>query len=120
MKEHGDQGTPLWVTELGWGSAPPDRFGLNKGLEGQEQLLADSFKLILRHRKDWNVQRVFWFDWRDPANPERGQMQLLRQRGAAEEQPHPEARLPGFQALRRTPAEALSRRASLRRWSTLP
>ena len=70
MKEHGDQGTPLWITELGWGSAPPDRFGLNKGLNGQRRLLSGSFKLILRHRKAWNVQRVFWFDWRDPANPD--------------------------------------------------
>ena len=70
MKKHGDQGTPLWVTELGWGSDPPDDFGLNKGINGQRRLLAGSFKLLSDHRKDWNVQRVFWFDWRDPANPE--------------------------------------------------
>jgi polysaccharide biosynthesis protein PslG len=70
MKEHADHGTPLWLTEIGWGSAPPDSFGLNKGLSGQERLLSGSFKLIQRHRKAWNVQRVFWFDWRDPANPE--------------------------------------------------
>jgi GH35 family endo-1,4-beta-xylanase len=70
MRDHGDQDTPLWLTELGAGSAPPDRFGLNKGLSGQRQLLSDSFKLILSHRKAWNVQRVFWFDWRDPGNPE--------------------------------------------------
>jgi GH35 family endo-1,4-beta-xylanase len=70
MEKHGDQATPLWLTELGWGSAPPDRFGLNKGLSGQKRLLASSFKLVLNHRKAWNVQRVFWFDWRDPANPE--------------------------------------------------
>jgi GH35 family endo-1,4-beta-xylanase len=70
MEKHGDRGTPLWVTELGWGSAPPDRFGLNKGLAGQEKLLKGSFRLILRHRKAWNVGRVFWFDWRDPIDPE--------------------------------------------------
>jgi hypothetical protein len=70
MRDHGDQDTPLWLTELGAGSAHPDRFGLNKGLSGQRQLLSDSFKLILSHRKAWNVQRVFWFDWRDPGNPE--------------------------------------------------
>jgi hypothetical protein len=70
MKEHGDQDTPLWLTELGAGSAHPDRFGLNKGISGQRRLLSDSFKLIWNHRKAWNVQRVFWFDWRDPRNPE--------------------------------------------------
>jgi polysaccharide biosynthesis protein PslG len=70
IKDNGDQSTPMWITELGWGSAPPDRFGLNKGLDGQRQLLSDSFKLILSNRKAWNVQRVFWFDWRDPANPD--------------------------------------------------
>ncbi len=67
MRKHGDQRTPLWFTELGWGSGPPDRFRLNKGLEGQALLLAGAFKLILSHPHDWNVQRVFWFDWRDPA-----------------------------------------------------
>jgi hypothetical protein len=66
MKDNGDEETPLWLTELGWGSGPPDRFGLNKGLAGQEKLLTGSFNLILSNRKAWNVQRVFWFDWRDP------------------------------------------------------
>jgi polysaccharide biosynthesis protein PslG len=70
MKDHGAEGTPLWVTELGWGSAPPDNFGLNKGPNGQRRLLAGSFKLLLRQRRAWNVQRVFWFDWRDPLNTE--------------------------------------------------
>jgi GH35 family endo-1,4-beta-xylanase len=70
MRKRGDQDTPMWITELGWGSAPPDHFGLNKGLSGQERLLSGSFKLILRRRNAWNVQRVFWFDWRDPANPD--------------------------------------------------
>ena len=35
MKNHGDSATPLWLTEFGWGSANPDRFGINKGLAGQ-------------------------------------------------------------------------------------
>jgi hypothetical protein len=70
MRKHGDRGTPLWITELGWGSAPPDRFGLNKRLSGQKRLLSGSFKLIRRHRNAWKVQRVFWFDWRDPGKRE--------------------------------------------------
>ena len=67
MTNHADGATPLWVTEFAWGSGPPDRFGKNKGLTGQQQLLSSSFKLFLSHRTDWNLQRVFWFLWRDPA-----------------------------------------------------
>ena len=29
-------------------------------------MLRDSFKLLLSHRKAWNVQRLYWFLWRDP------------------------------------------------------
>jgi hypothetical protein len=70
MTNHVDGATPLWITELGWGSAPPDRFGINKGLTGQQQMLTDSFKLILSHRSAWNVQRIYWYRLRDdPADP---------------------------------------------------
>ncbi len=67
MRKHGDGGTPLWITELGWGSAPPDRFGINQGLMGQAQLLSGAFRMMLNHRSAWNVQRLFWFLWRDPS-----------------------------------------------------
>jgi hypothetical protein len=66
MSKHGDRGTPLWITELGWGSAPPDRFGINQGLTGQAQMLSGSYRMMLNHRSAWNVQRLFWFLWRDP------------------------------------------------------
>jgi putative glycosyl hydrolase len=66
MTNHGDRGRPLWLTELAWGSGPPDQYGLNKGIAGQQQLLSSSFKLILNHRGDWNVQRLYWFLWHDP------------------------------------------------------
>jgi len=66
MKENGDVAKPLWITELGWGSDPPDRFGLNQGIQGQEQLLTQAFSLLLRERTTWNLDRVYWFEWRDP------------------------------------------------------
>jgi hypothetical protein len=66
MADQGEGNTPLWLTELGWGSGKPNRFGLNKGLEGQRRLLEESFRLILDRREAWHVQRLFWFDWRDP------------------------------------------------------
>ena len=67
MTNHADGATPLWVTEFAWGSGPPDRFCKNKGLTGQQQLLSSSFKLFLSRRTEWNLQRVYWFLWRDPA-----------------------------------------------------
>jgi hypothetical protein len=66
MAKNGDASTPLWLTELGWGSGEPDRFGLNKGLKGQAELLRRSFELIEDDREQWRLQRVFWFNWRDP------------------------------------------------------
>ncbi|MGH2964543.1 MAG: hypothetical protein ACRDMH_04050 [Solirubrobacterales bacterium] len=70
MRKGGDGHTQLWITELGWGSAPRGSgnslLGLNKGANGQRQLLAGSFKLILSHRRSWRVGRLYWYDWRDP------------------------------------------------------
>ncbi len=70
MANHGDQATPLWLTEIGWTSTPPDGYcpppgggdDINVGPEAQAQLLTDLFNSILANREDWNVQRVYWFD----------------------------------------------------------
>jgi hypothetical protein len=67
MSNHGDKGTPLWLTEFGWGSAPADGSGITVGPIGQAQMLTKSVNLILNHRSAWNLQRIYWFDWRDPA-----------------------------------------------------
>ena len=99
MKSRGDAATPLWLTELAWGSAPPDGFGLNKGPTGQAQMLTGSYNMILRNRTAWNVERLFWYHWRDP-DRRCGVVQLLRQRGPVALQPHPEARLRQVQELR--------------------
>jgi hypothetical protein len=69
MTKHGDQAKPLWITEFAWGSAPPDRFGLNQGPTGQATMLKRSFRQFLEHRTDWKLQRVFWYHWRDPRDP---------------------------------------------------
>jgi hypothetical protein len=72
MTSHGDGKTPLWISELAWGSAPPDRFGINQGLDGQKTMLRRSMRMILSHRRAWNVQRLFWFHWRDPRTAQAG------------------------------------------------
>jgi len=70
MVNHGDAATPLWLTEFAWGSAPPDRFGINQGLTGQARMLKRSYELILDHRSEWRIGRLFWYHWRDPLDPE--------------------------------------------------
>ncbi len=66
MNDHGDQAKPLWITEIGWGSDPRDQFGINQGLTGQQQLLTQTYRMVLQNRSAWNIQRIFWFLWRDP------------------------------------------------------
>jgi hypothetical protein len=68
MSDHHDSQTALWLTELGWGSAAPTRrWPLNKGSRGQKRMLQQAFRVVLNRRASWHIERLFWFDWRDPA-----------------------------------------------------
>jgi hypothetical protein len=64
----GDGHTPLWITEIGWGSLPRNatRFHLTKGMEGQAEVLTHTFKNLRARRHRWHIQRVLWFNFRDP------------------------------------------------------
>lgn len=66
MRRHGDAETPVWITEIGWGSANPSEGPLLKGPEGQANQLRTAFTR-LGARAPWNVAGILWFDWRDPA-----------------------------------------------------
>jgi hypothetical protein len=67
MRRHRDK-DDIWITEMGWGSERPSKKKpLVKGVKGQKEMLRDSFRLLLDHRKRWNLHRVYWFLWRDPA-----------------------------------------------------
>jgi len=68
MKNRGDGAAPLWLTEFAWGSGPPDQYCKNKGETGQRDLLISSYKMFLQYRRTWNLQRVYWFLWRDPTS----------------------------------------------------
>jgi len=65
MDKHGAKKKPIWLTEVGWGSKH-GHGNLNKGKSGQANLLRQSFKLTLKKRHQWDVDRLLWFDWRDP------------------------------------------------------
>ena len=69
MDTHDDQQRQIWLTELGWGSAPPrpnEGLGLNKRLHGQARLLSGAFRMIRNHARAWRIGLTLWFDWRDP------------------------------------------------------
>jgi Glycosyl hydrolase catalytic core/Beta-galactosidase len=67
MSRGGVGGKPLWITELGWGSAPPvANRPLIKGVEGQRDHLISGFELIESNRNQWNLAGVIWYSWRDP------------------------------------------------------
>jgi len=64
MRRHGDFGTPLYVTELGWGSeSGPTRW--QRGLWGQAYQLSKSFAMLSANRERWGVGGVWWFTWSD-------------------------------------------------------
>jgi hypothetical protein len=64
MRVHRDAATPLYVTELGWGS---DSFESRweRGLEGQARELDRAFSMLAGHRRSWRIGGVWWFSWAD-------------------------------------------------------
>jgi polysaccharide biosynthesis protein PslG len=69
MAGHGDGRTPLWISEVGWGSAPvdPKNGGQTKGMTGQKQILVQAFNALEQKRSLWHIGKVLWFNFRDPS-----------------------------------------------------
>lgn len=64
MSVHNDTSTPIYVTELGWGSrSGPTRW--ERGLWGQANQLSQAFAMISAHRLSWRIGGVWWFTWTD-------------------------------------------------------
>lgn len=64
MRKHHDGATPLYVTELGWGSADgPTRW--QRGLHGQADQLDRAFSILSANRVRWRIGGVWWFTWTD-------------------------------------------------------
>jgi hypothetical protein len=66
-KNH-DAGKPLYITELGWSSEPPQPHNsFAKGVAGQARELKGAFRTLTANQRKWNLQRVFWFSVSDYA-----------------------------------------------------
>ncbi|MFL5892067.1 MAG: beta-galactosidase [Solirubrobacterales bacterium] len=66
MKKHHDGGTPVWVTEIGWGSGHPDKYGFNLGPQGQKRMLTKALSVLYQRRNKYGLDRAYWFELRDP------------------------------------------------------
>jgi len=64
MRRHHDAATPLYVTELGWGS---DSFQTRweRGIWGQARELDQAISMLAGHQRDWRVAGAWWFSWAD-------------------------------------------------------
>ena len=64
MRVHHDSRTPIYLTELGWGSASYES-RWERGIHGQARELDRAFSLLARHRRSWRIGGVWWFSWAD-------------------------------------------------------
>jgi hypothetical protein len=64
MRLHYDGATPIYVTELGWGS---DSYQTRweRGMWGQARELDQAFSMLANHRRSWRVAGAWWFSWAD-------------------------------------------------------
>jgi hypothetical protein len=67
MRAHNDAGTPLYITELGWGSNSYES-RWERGLGGQAEELDRAFSMLTNHRRAWRIGGVWWFSWADAPN----------------------------------------------------
>jgi polysaccharide biosynthesis protein PslG len=64
MRSNGDGRTPIYVTELGWGSDSYET-RWERGMHGQARELNRAFSILARYRRAWRIGGVWWFSWAD-------------------------------------------------------
>lgn len=66
MSFNGDAKTPLYLTEVGWGSASFES-RWERGPRGQARELDHAFAMLTANRQRWHIGGVWWFSWTDQA-----------------------------------------------------
>lgn len=64
MRIHHDGRTPLYMTELGWGSDSYES-RWERGMRGQARELNQAFSMLAGHRRSWRIGGVWWYSWVD-------------------------------------------------------
>jgi hypothetical protein len=57
--------TPIWVTEIGWGSGKGSPNPLIVPAAKQRRNLRDSFRMMLKKRRKLDIAKAVWYQWRD-------------------------------------------------------
>lgn len=60
-----DGRTPLWLTEVGWGTAGNGSRAFRTTKRGQAQRLTNTYRTMLKVRRRYRIGMVVWFSWRD-------------------------------------------------------
>ena len=67
-ERHGDTARPLWITEIGWGTDAPNVEG-GVAPERQAELLRTSLDTLIGCGERWELDRTYWFAYRDLQAP---------------------------------------------------
>jgi hypothetical protein len=71
MSDAGDGSRRTWVTEMGWGTSTP-AFATPTSPQRQAELLRSTYDMLIGCRGRWNLDRAYWFAYRD-VDPAPGQ-----------------------------------------------
>jgi polysaccharide biosynthesis protein PslG len=82
LNRHGDGGTPMWVTEVGWstGGVRLKTSPFRATESSQAKFLTRTYDLLIAHRFGLDLERVVWHTWQDylPSLPWTYHMGLIR------------------------------------------
>jgi hypothetical protein len=67
MRLNDDARTPLYMTEIGWGSDSYES-RWERGLRGQARELREAMSMLIGNRGRWRIGGIWWFSWADLNN----------------------------------------------------
>lgn len=64
--ENHDAATPLYITEMGWGSQnDPNVVAFEQGIQGQARELRGAYRYLIANRTLLNLKGTYWYSWKD-------------------------------------------------------
>ena len=64
MRKAKDRRTPIWITEIGWSSERANH-RLMVGPKKQASRLRNAFRMLVKNRRKYRIERILWYTWRD-------------------------------------------------------
>lgn len=65
LKRRGAGATPIWITEIGWGSKGPPKQSLVKSPKAQDRTLRSLMEMAVAEQAPLGLGRLLWYQWRD-------------------------------------------------------